>query len=225
MLFGNDTLFRSPFPANEAPEMLFYRIKQCQEIQILAQDPYSPMQIINNAVRLLMQLGIFPLKELDTWDAITPKTFPALKTFIREAYTRRLMALQLRNTTGQQGYVPNNNQNMYNVLNEGYDTNSGTEGTVATQTAPITQTAAMTTGSALGNTYRATIPSETSNVINQLAANQTAIMTQMAAMSFNPSPPPQTQAAANYHVSPYPTVEHSHLRRASKCWLQCRYRV
>jgi hypothetical protein len=38
-LFGNDTLFRSPFPANEAPEMLFYRIKQCQEIQILAQDP------------------------------------------------------------------------------------------------------------------------------------------------------------------------------------------
>jgi hypothetical protein len=63
-LFGNDTLFQSPFPANEAPEMLFYRIEQCQEIQILAQDPYSPTQIINNAVRLLQQLGIFPLKEL-----------------------------------------------------------------------------------------------------------------------------------------------------------------
>ena len=26
-LFGNNTLFRSPFPANEAPEMLFYRIE------------------------------------------------------------------------------------------------------------------------------------------------------------------------------------------------------
>jgi hypothetical protein len=38
-LFGNNTLFRSPFPANEAPEMLFYRIEQCQEIQILVQDP------------------------------------------------------------------------------------------------------------------------------------------------------------------------------------------
>ncbi len=152
MLFGNNTLFRSPFPANKAPEMLFYRIKQCQEIQILAQDPYSPVQIINNGVRLLMQSGIFPLKEFDTWDTITPKTYPALKTFIHKACTCRLMASQLRNTTGQQGYVPNNNQNMYNVLSEGYDTDSGTEGTVATQTAPMTQTMAMTTGSTLGNT-------------------------------------------------------------------------
>ena len=88
-LFGNDTLFRSPFPANEAPEMLFYRIEQCQEIQILAQDPYTPTQIINNAVRLLQQSGIFPLKEFDTWDVTTIKTYPALKTFIQEAYTRQ----------------------------------------------------------------------------------------------------------------------------------------
>ncbi len=181
MLFGNNTLFQNPFPANEAPEMLFYRIKQCQEIQILAQDPYTPTQIINIVVHLLMQSGIFPLKEFNTWDAITPKTYPALKTFIHEAYTRRLTALQLRNTTGRQGYVPNNNQNTYNVLNEGYDTDSGTKGTGATQTAPITQTAAMTMESTLGNTYGATIPSEISNAINQLAANQTAIMTQMAA--------------------------------------------
>jgi hypothetical protein len=76
-LFENNTLFQSPFPANEAPEMLFYRIKQCQEIQILAQDPYTPTQIINNAVHLLQQSRIFPLKEFDTWDAITPKTYPA----------------------------------------------------------------------------------------------------------------------------------------------------
>ena len=73
--------------------MLFYRIEQCQEIQILAQDPYTPTQIINNAVRLLQQSGIFPLKEFDTWDAITPKSYPALKTFIHEAYTRCLTAL------------------------------------------------------------------------------------------------------------------------------------
>jgi hypothetical protein len=86
-LFGNDTLFRSPFPANEAPEILFYRIEQCQEIQILAQDPYTLTQIINNAVRLLQQSGIFPLKEFDTWDATTIKTYPALKMFIHEAYT------------------------------------------------------------------------------------------------------------------------------------------
>jgi hypothetical protein len=91
---------------------------------------------------------------------------------------------------------------MYNVLNEGYDTNSGTDGTGATQTTPITQTMTMTTGSTLGNTYVATNPSEIFNAINQITANQTAIMTQMAAMSFNPPPPPQTQAAANYHNPP-----------------------
>ncbi len=190
-LFANDTLFRSLFPANKAPETLFYRIEQCREIQILAQDPYSPMQIINNSVRLLQQSSIFPLKEFDTWDVITPKTYPTLKTFIHEAYTRRLTALQLRNATGTQEYAPNIYQNMYNILDGGNDTDSGTEGTVAMQTAPITQTAAMTTGSMLGNTYGGgTIPAEISNAIKHLAANQQSIMTQMAAMSFNNAPPP-----------------------------------
>ncbi len=93
-------------------------LEQCQEIQNLEQDPYTPTQIINNAVHLLQQSGIFPLKEFDTWEAITTKTYPALKTFIHEAYTHRLTALQLRNTTGTQGYAPHNNQNMYNILDE-----------------------------------------------------------------------------------------------------------
>ncbi len=79
MLFWNNNLFRSSFAATEAPEMLFYRIEQCQEIQTLAQDPYSNTQIINNAVRLLMQSNILPLKEFDTWKTITPKMYPALK--------------------------------------------------------------------------------------------------------------------------------------------------
>jgi hypothetical protein len=183
--------------------VLFYRIEQCQEIQILAQDPYSLTQIINNAVHLLQQSGIFPLKEFNAWDAITPKTYPALKMFIHEAYTHRLTALQPRNTMGTQGYAPNNNQNMYNVLDQGFDTNSGTKRTVATQTAPITQTAAMTTGSTLRSTYGGgTILSEISNVINQLAANQQSIMTQMAAMSFNNAPAPPPQAAATFHIPP-----------------------
>jgi uncharacterized membrane protein YgcG len=184
--------------------MLFYRIEQCQEIQILAQDPYTPTQIINNAVCLLQQSGIFPLKEFDTWDATTIKTYPALKTFIHEAYTRRLTALQLQNTTGTQGYAPNNNQNMYNILDEGFESDSGTEGTVMTQTVPpITQTAAMTTGSTMTNTYGGgTIPSEISNAINQLLANQQTMMTQMAAMSFNNAPAQPPQAATNFHVPP-----------------------
>jgi hypothetical protein len=92
---------------------------------------------------------------------------------------------------------------MYNVLDQGFDTNSGTKGTVATQTAPITQTAAMTTGSTLGSTYGGgTIPLEISNVINQLTANQQSIMTQMAAMSFNNAPALPPQAAATFHIPP-----------------------
>jgi len=92
---------------------------------------------------------------------------------------------------------------MYNVLDQGFDTNSGTEGTVAAQTAPITQTAAMTTGSTLGSTYgRGTIPLEISNAINQLAANQQSVMTQMPAMSFNNAPAPPPQAAATFHIPP-----------------------
>jgi hypothetical protein len=62
-LLQNDTLFRSACNPTDAPKSLFYRTKQCQEIQVLAQDPYSDTQIINNAVRLLMQASIFPLKE------------------------------------------------------------------------------------------------------------------------------------------------------------------
>ena len=61
-LLQNDTLFQSAFIPTDAPELLFYRIEQCQEIQVLAQDPYSDTQVINNAVHLLMQANIFPLK-------------------------------------------------------------------------------------------------------------------------------------------------------------------
>ena len=86
---------------------------------------------------------------------------------------------------------------MYNVLGDGYDTNSGTKGTVATPPVPITQTVTMTTGSMMGNTYGATILSEISNTIKQLAANQTAIMNQMAAMSLNPPLPHKPKRQKN----------------------------
>jgi hypothetical protein len=84
ILFANYTLFQSAFPPTDFPEMLFYRIEQCQEIQTLAKDPYTATQIINNTVRFLMQSNIFPLNEFYTWAAINPKTYPALKVFIHE---------------------------------------------------------------------------------------------------------------------------------------------
>ncbi len=92
-LFHNDALFHTPFLANKVPEMLFCQIKQCQGIQMIAQDLYTPKQIIVNAIRLLMQSGIFPLKEFDMWEAMPVKLYPILKTFIHEAYSRRLTSI------------------------------------------------------------------------------------------------------------------------------------
>jgi hypothetical protein len=54
--------------------MLLYRIEQCQEIQCIGKLPYSDEQIIANAVQILIQANIFPLKEFDTWESKTPKT-------------------------------------------------------------------------------------------------------------------------------------------------------
>ena len=201
VMHNNDKLFRSPFSATEAPEMLFHRLEQCQEVQTIGQDPYTETHIINVAVRILMQSGMFQPKEFETWSAVPHKTYPLLKTFIHEAYTRRLTAITLRNTAGQLGYVAN--QNMFNVLADDNPDDGSTDDTATT----ITHTAAAaTTGvSSIGQTYApttATVPSAVATAIQQLAANQTVIMQQMAAMAFAP---PQAQPNA-YHVPPVQSI-------------------
>jgi hypothetical protein len=49
-LLQNDTFFRSVYSPQDAPEMLFRRIEDCQEVQILGEDPYTAQQLLNNAV-------------------------------------------------------------------------------------------------------------------------------------------------------------------------------
>ncbi len=56
-LLQNDALFCSLFCNTEAPERLFWRIVQCQEIQVIADYPYTPMQLMTSAVQLLMASG------------------------------------------------------------------------------------------------------------------------------------------------------------------------
>ena len=58
-LLQNDTLFRSAYSPIDAPEILFRRIKDCQEIQTLGNDPYTPLQLLNNATRLLLGCGLY----------------------------------------------------------------------------------------------------------------------------------------------------------------------
>jgi len=57
-LLQNNTLFKSVYSPQDAPEVLFRRIKDCQEVQILGEDPYTAQQLLNNAVRLLLQTGL-----------------------------------------------------------------------------------------------------------------------------------------------------------------------
>ncbi len=149
--------------------------------------------MINTVVRILMQVQVLPLKEFDTWEQTPNKTYPGLKTFIHEAYTRRLQSLALRTMTGQQEYAPGGGNNMFNVLgSEDKDTDTADDDATT-----ATQTAAFTTVSTLGTTYggATNIPAEISTAINQLA-NQLAIQQQMAAMMFaanSPSPHMQFQ--------------------------------
>jgi hypothetical protein len=116
------------------------------------------------------------------------KTYPGLKTFILDAYTRHLVAISLRNTAGSLGYM-GNNQNAFNIINPlvMVDDTDNNNATSVTQTA-----AAATTGSTLGNTYAAsaastTFPVDVTAAIQQwLAANQTSIMRQFGAFTVNP---------------------------------------
>jgi hypothetical protein len=75
--------------ATKAPDLLFYCIEH-QEIMTLGKLPYTMEQVISNALCLLMASQIFPLRELDMWEYTTIKTYPALKTFIHEAYSCNL---------------------------------------------------------------------------------------------------------------------------------------
>ncbi len=126
---------------------------------------------------------------------MTQKTYPALKTFIHAAYGHRLTALALHSTSGQNGYA---NQTIYNVLEEGNDEDTK-DNTVTT----ITQTAALTT--AMGGTTPSggtAISAKVAAAINQLSANQTAIMSQMAAATAQMAAlavvPPLAQNARAY---------------------------
>jgi hypothetical protein len=143
MLFKNDTLFKSTMTPGDSPEMLFYQIEQCQEIQPIRKIPYSNDQIITTTVCILVQSNIFPLKEFDMlWEAMATKMYLALKTFIHQAYRWHLAAIKLSNTLGQNGYGLK--QNFYNILDGTNDTDNNTVTTVMQAAAAVTATGSTT---------------------------------------------------------------------------------
>jgi hypothetical protein len=198
-LYTNNTLFRSPMTPSNSPEMLFYQLEQCQEIQRIGNLPYSDGQIIANAVRILATSNIFPLKEFNTWEAMAIKTYPALKTFFYEAYGRHLMGIELRGTTGQNGYT---NNTIYNAF-ENNDNNTNNDTVTTTVTVPQAAVAT-TTSSSFGTSPSTNFAgnAEITAVINQLLANQTAIMSLMAMMSFAPATTQATRGVSNTFLVP-----------------------
>jgi hypothetical protein len=66
-LLHNDTLFRSVYSLKDTPKVLFRQIEDCQEVQILGEDPYTAQQLLNNAVRLLFQCGLYT-RVFEDWD-------------------------------------------------------------------------------------------------------------------------------------------------------------
>ena len=190
-LLQNDTFFRSVYSPQDAPEVLFRRIEDCQEVQILGEDPYTAQQLLNNAVRLLLQTGLYT-RDFEDWDRkiAADKIWTNLKMFIQEAYTRRLNATSI--TTGAQGYV----QNAYAALAEESEEEDDDVHTV------ITQMAALTTQSQLTASTAAETNASVTAAINQLAANQQAMQQQFAAFTasrnttYQPTllaPPPMQQ--------------------------------
>ena len=171
-LLSNDQLYRSMYSPADAPEVLFRRIEDCQEVQILGNDPYTPQQLINNAIRLLLATGLYTRDFDNEWDRQdeADKTWPNLKTFIQAAYTRRLNATAA--TSGGHGYATHN---AFNVLASASDDES--VDTVGTQIAALTAHSQLTANTA----------ATTSQQLAQLQMAQQQMMTQLAAMSVAPT--------------------------------------
>ena len=150
------------YSPQDAPEVLFGRIKDCQEVQILGEDPYTAQQLLNNAVHLLLQTRLYN-RDFKDWDRkiAADKTWTTLKTFVQECYTRRINVNSI--TTGMQGYV----QNAFAALAEELDDDNDDVQTV------IMQMAALMTPTAEMNV-------SVTAAINKLTANQQAMQQQFA---------------------------------------------
>jgi hypothetical protein len=208
LMWNNNKVLQANFLPNNALELLFHCVELCQEVAIITHNPYPPMQLIANAMHLLLQSGIFPMKEFEDWEVTPNKTWMALKTFIHGAHTQHLVAAGQRSTSAQQGYVPAHN--MYNILGAGGN-DTKDKSTVMTI---IQMAAAATASSTLANTYAAPAPAPTDPqiavVINCLTANQQALYQhitpssqQIAAMSFNTQPPTTRCTFTAPHLTPF----------------------
>jgi hypothetical protein len=141
------------------------------------------------------------------WENMTIKTYPALKTFIHEAYSYCPNSMELCNTSSSLGYtVPAHN--MYHKLDMGKDSKDDIIVATVAVVAAATTTSFLGHGTAASSLHPrliATINQSITPAFNQVMQNQTILQNQVAAVSM--AQPPLTQALANqYIVPPIPHV-------------------
>ncbi len=66
-LLQNNTLFQSMHSPHDVPGVLFWHIEDCQKIQMLGDNPYTPTKLLNNAIRLLLGWGFYH-HDFKEWD-------------------------------------------------------------------------------------------------------------------------------------------------------------
>ncbi len=184
----NDVTFRGPYSAADAPEVLFQRIKNCAEIAILGNNPYTEKHLITNAIRLLLTTGLYT-RAFKEWDRLlaTAQTWIELCRLIQEAFQRHLNATAL--TAGGHGYTLAFHQNAFGILeNNNSDDDESLASTVATQVTALTYQSQLT------QSTTATIGHRQELQLAQLAAAQEAqhatmhqIIEGLNAVAFNAS--------------------------------------
>jgi hypothetical protein len=89
VLETNNTVFRGPYLAADAPEVLFQCIEECTETALLGSNPYTDRQLVTNAIHLLLTTGLYT-RPFEEWDQLTrpAQTWIALQTIIQEAFQR-----------------------------------------------------------------------------------------------------------------------------------------
>jgi hypothetical protein len=78
---ANEAKFCMLIQLNQTPESVFLCLEECQEVAILADNPYTDKQLISQAVMILRKSNIFPIKDFDKWEPKMNKTWALMKTY------------------------------------------------------------------------------------------------------------------------------------------------
>jgi hypothetical protein len=97
---ANETKWNAPHSPTDSPESLFHKMEQCQEVVMLADNPYTKKQIITKTVEHLKRSGMFPTKEYEDWEAVTAKTCTC---FSKSTSTKRHLASRRHSEWGHIG--------------------------------------------------------------------------------------------------------------------------